>query len=250
MNTTISCALLFITSCAFGQQTAAIDAIREYVLNYTKNLPNYTCTLRTTRTIQQPNAIQSLRSTVIEEQLSFVEGKERRRITQINERPASREPDYQPVGMSRGEFGNILDIIFEPATAADLRWDRADTLNGRGVDVVAFHVPQSRGYVLKGSRGNLQVPFEGFVYADAQTHAVLRIQLKCTMIPNDSEIRNVDLSLDYQAAQVAGREFILPSHFVLHYVDSRNRRHTNDARYSAYRRFDADATIQFEGDKQ
>ena len=76
-----------------------------------------------------------------------------------------------------GEFGNLLDVIFEPATGADLRWDRAATLNRRRVDVIAFRVPQPSGYVLTESRRTIQVPFEGFVFADAQTHTVLRIQM-------------------------------------------------------------------------
>jgi len=44
---------------------------------------------------------------------------------------------------------------------------------------------------------------------------------------------------------VAGQELILPSHFLLHFI-SGDREQTNDARYSAYRRFSADAKIQFE----
>jgi hypothetical protein len=80
---------------------------------------------------------------------------------------------------------------------------------------------------------------------DSQTRAVLRIQMRCTGIPSNSEYRNLDLTLEYKAAQVAGQELILPSHFLLHFI-SGDREQTNDARYSAYRRFSADAKIQFE----
>ncbi len=244
--------ILMAGALSAAEETTAIQAVREYALNYTKRLPNYTCTLTTRQTSRQPNVIPSIRTIVTEEQLSFVDRKEIRKITRVDGRALSpQEAGDEPAGMSRGEFGNLLDIIFEPATGADVRRDRSATLNGRRVDVFAFHVPQSRGYVLTGSKGDVQVPFEGFVVADAQTHAVLRIQMRCTMIPDNSDIRTVDLTLDYKAARVAGREFILPSNFLLHYLNYReDRQHTNEGRYTGYRQFSAEATIQFEGEKQ
>jgi hypothetical protein len=251
-------ALVFM-GCAMAltaaERTTAIDAAREYALNYTKRLPNYTCTLTTRQTTRPANAVNdpSIQVSVTEEELSFADGKEIRRITQIDGRPVSRQAGDQPAGMSRGEFGNLLDIIFEPVTGADLRWDRAATLEKRKVDVLAFRVPQARGYLFKrsGSRGDIRVPFEGFVYADAQTHEVLRIQMKCTMIPDNSEIRAFELTLDYKGTQVAGHEYVMPSNFALHYMNSvEDRQHINEGRYSACRQFTADATVQFEGDKQ
>jgi hypothetical protein len=251
----LSCALISIAGGAFGQnraeQTGAIEAVREYALNYTKRLPNYTCTLTTRQVASAPNAGNQTPPQMrdVQEQLSFVNSKEIRTITRIDGHPVSAESD-RPGGMSWGEFGNILDTIFEPATDADIRWDRLATVNNRKADVFAFHVSQSRGYTLKGTGGSLQVPFEGFVYADAQTHAVLRIQMKCTMIPDYFDIQAVDLTLDYKAAQVAGQEFVLPSYFMLHYRNfTDDRQHTNEGRYSAYHQFSANASIQFETEK-
>jgi hypothetical protein len=255
----IFCALVFFTALALApEHTAVIDAVREYALSYTKRLPNYTCTLTTRQVTRPPNMTDNadVRLTLVEEELGFADSKEIRGIKRIDGRAVSQQeaadqPEGQPEGMSRGEFGNLLDIIFEPVTGADLRWDRAATLENRRVDVIAFHVPQARGYLFKESRGNIRVPFEGFVYADAQTHAVLRIQMKCTMIPDKSDIRTFDLALDYRAMEVGGRDFILPSRFVMHYMDAReDRQHTNDGRYSGCRRFGADASIRFEGDKE
>jgi hypothetical protein len=265
----ISAALIVTAGYACGQtgnskgrlspdeQAAAIEAVREYALNYTKGLPNYTCTQTTQQTSRTPNAVNNpvIETTVIEEQLSFIDRQEVRTVTRIDGHSVAPDADKRQT-RSQGEFAYLLNSIFEPATGSGFRWDRQDKINldkinNRRVNVIAFHVPQSRGYLLKGSKGNLHVPFEGFVYADAQTNAVLRIQLKCTMIPAHSEIQALDLTLDYKAAQVAGQEFILPSHFVLHFLNTvEDRQHIHDAVYSAYRRFSADAAIQFEGDKQ
>ena len=234
MRTRICGTLLFLAGCTVGQaaklspaeQTAAVNAVREYALSYPKRLPNDMCTLATSHTTRPANAINdpSIERTVTEEQLSFVDGK----------------PTGDPqAGMVQRQVEGLLDVIFEPATAADLRWNRAATLNGHQVDVLAFHIPQTGGYFLTGHRGVVRVPFEGLVFADAQTHAVLRIQMKCTMIPESSIIRNFDLTLDYNAAQLAGREVILPSHFVMNYVDvAADRQVLDDGRYSAWRQSD------------
>ena len=54
---------------------------------------------------------------VIEEQVSFVNRREVRRITKINEARPSAAGLVQMVSVSRGESGNLLDTIFDPKVA-------------------------------------------------------------------------------------------------------------------------------------
>lgn len=254
-------ALIFMAASASGQtasskgsptaaeQAAALSAIREYALSYTRSLPNYTCTQTTQQTIIPSRA--RARTDFIEEQLSYVDHKEIHTVTKVNDsRVTPGQLDF-PVGtLSRGEFGNLLDTIFEPKSGADFQWDRLGTLHRRKVYVFAFHVPQPRGYVLTESkRKKIQVPFKGFVYADYQTGEVMRIEMKCIEIPANSEYKAANLTLDYKAARVAGQDYILPSHFVLHYVMAGGEV-TNSAVYKSYRRFSADSTVRFDGDTQ
>lgn len=232
-----------------AEQAAAIQAIRDYALGYSKALPNFTCTLKTQHVSRPPNAVNTIniKSTVILEQLSFLNNKEVHEMLKAE----GDEPDSVRGPLSRGEFGSLLLIIFDPAKGTSLKWSRTATLEGHKVDVVSYQVPQSSGYVLEQSTGPIQVPFEGLVYADRQTHAVLRIEAKCTGIPLDAEYRFVDLKLDYGPAKVAGREYILPSHFVLDYMNSReDRQNLNDGRFSAYHQFSADSSIDFGAEKQ
>jgi hypothetical protein len=207
-----------------AEQTAAINAVREYALSYTKSLSNYTGTLTIKHTTLPRNAVNdpSIQTTVTDEQLTFLDG---------------REIANPPMGTLQRQVGDLLRIIFEPETSADLRWSRAASLNGHKVDVLSFHVPQPSGYVVSESGPGIVVPFEGSVYADVQTHAVLRIQMKCTMVPDsNSAYQNVDLTLDYKAVQLGGRELILPSHLVLHYLPIReDRQAIDDGRYARWR---------------
>jgi len=170
-----------------AEQAAALQAIREYALNYTKNLPNYTCTQTTRETITGAGDHRQLRSDTIEEQIGFIDKKELRKVARINGRAASPEGrDQRRNASSRGEFGNLLDLIFDPETRADLKFERVATLNGRRVFVFAYRVPQSRGYGLVETRRTVQTAFKGFVYADYETKAVVRIEMKCIDIPGNS----------------------------------------------------------------
>jgi hypothetical protein len=246
VRSTIFVALL-LSGGALGQlnvpeQAKAIAFVREYALNYTRRLPNYTCT-QTTRHTWRGGMHTETGS--FEEQLSFVDKQEIRKLIRIDGYPPPPNYSGRAATVSWGEFGNLLDTIFEPATGADLRFDRVATLNQRRVYVFAFRVPQPKGYLLVEAKGTRRVPFQGFVYADSQSGAVLRIQMKCTDIPDHSEYQAVGLTLDYKPAEVAGAEFILPSHFALNYrTDIGSLADSSD--FTKYRRFSADTSIQFD----
>jgi hypothetical protein len=232
-----------------AEQAAALDAIRQYALTYTKNLPNYTCTQTRRETIRVAAGQLQRPPDVIEEQISFIDKKELRKVVKINGSKASPEGRAQRASASsRGEFGNLLDTIFDPETGADLRFDRVATLNRRRVYVFAYHVPQTKGYGLVETKRTLQVARRGFVYADYESRAVVRIEMKCIDIPTDSEYQALELKLNYGPVKVAGGEFVLPADFTLHY-SLHHREDSSEAEYTNYRRFSADTTVQFEGVK-
>jgi len=255
---TISCALVLMAS-AFAQdgpsklnaseQATVLGAIREYALNYTRSLPNYTCTQvirrESTTTFGNP-PVTIPQADLIEEELSVVDRKEVRKVTKINGKTAFNGDPYQLKGpSSRGEFGNLLDTLFDPETNADFRWDRIATLNGRRMYVFAFRVAQPKGYTLDEPKRTIRVAYRGSLYADYQTKAVIRIQLDCINIPVTSAYQAVELTLDYKPTQVAGQEFTLPSHYRMHTRTTLGET-TNDVDYRSYRRFSSEATIVFD----
>jgi len=236
-----------------AEQAAVIEKVRDQALRYTKQLPNYICIQRTRQMIQRPVVGQALRGGVdlIEEQVSFVDNRETRRVLSLNGHPVAADgPDQQRGTPSRGEFGAILEVIFDPQTAANLKWERTTKLDRRPVYVFSYRIPQSKGYTLTETKQRIQVPYEGLVYADAETLMVVRIEMKITPqdIPKNSQYVNAALTLDYKPEQVAGHESILPAHYMLRY-QMRDGMAWYIAEYTNYRKFSADATIEFEGDK-
>jgi len=229
------------------EQAAALDAVRQYALSYAKRLPNYTCTQTNRQTI-------AVRDSKLTESKEFDCGSKQNTwfATPAIALAEGVRGSFQPVvkeTSARGEFGKLLESIFDPATGADIRWDRQTTLNGRAIYVFAFKVPQSRGYTLVESGRSIEVPFKGLVYADYETGAVMRIAIKCTDIPGDSEYTDADVTLDYRTARVAGQEIIVPAHYLAHFRMARGEV-TNEATFTAYRQFSADSTVKFDDEDQ
>jgi hypothetical protein len=237
------------------EQTVALAAIKDYALNYTERLPNYTATQsvrRQVRPTQQGRFTAGTRAQteIIEEQISYVEHRELHKVLTVNGR-AAKEGESEQSGMySRGEFALLLATIFRTETKTTFRWDRMANLNGRRMQVFEFQVPQlPNGYnIMEGSR-TLVVPYKGSVFADAETHAVMRIQMTCTDIPSASAYKSIGLTLDYKATKVAGQEFILPSRYTMN-LRRMDADVTMEAEYKNYQRFAADATIIFEEEPQ
>lgn len=225
-------------------RSADLAAVREYALNYSAKLPNYTTT-QTVRRVSKPSR-QSASTEVVEEQISYVEGRELHKILTVNGR-AVKEWESDSEGMySRGEFAFLLPAIFRPETRTEFRFDKLANLNGRRMQVWEYSVPQlPNGYGIKEGQRTLLVPYKGAVWADAETHTVARIEVVCNDIPQVSQYRRVELTLDYKAQKVAGQEFILPARYTT-VVRLEGANITMDASYKDYKRFSAEATIIFE----
>jgi hypothetical protein len=237
-----------------SEQSAALAAIREYAASYTQRLPDYACTQVTQwKTAAFPVFQHPPRSGQIETQIGFVDHREMEKVATINGKPAARaEPKDLPPTSSHGEFGTLLALIFDPQTPTEFHWDRWATRNGRRMYVFSYRLPKTAGYVLQEGQRTTVVPVKGLVYADFETKAVTRIELQCIDIPSESGYLSLELTLNYKLTRVAEWEFMLPSDFKLETRQadaSTVGRATVDtevnAQYKDYRRFSADATIQF-----
>jgi hypothetical protein len=92
----------------------------------------------------------------------------------------------------------------------------------------------------------VRVPFKGLLYADAATGALAWVEIQCIGIPRESEYIGAEVTVDFGAFDVAGREFNLPVHsrvcFRMKQGDT-----TNEAECSGYRivEFGTDTRIKF-----
>ncbi|MCU1339093.1 MAG: hypothetical protein JWO19_4674 [Bryobacterales bacterium] len=227
--------------------TAILAAMKEYALNYTKNLPNYVCVQTTRRRIEPTVRGYLPQGDEVQELLTFFDRKETYKVEMVNGKSQPNLKHEQLGGViSSGEFGSMLSNIFDPDSGSEFHWDHWATLRGKLMYVFAYSVPQSAGYRMYHGETKREYTsaYQGLVYADVQSKSVMRIKMETVGIPADYPIREVAITLDYSATKISEEEYVLPYHFELTSKEIKAET-KNEADYKLYQKFGAQATITF-----
>lgn len=213
------------------EQSEILSQIREAARAYVQNLPNFICTQSTRREVElvTPDALTGVKesspgrgnltrlgagrpqsSDDFEEQLTYFDHQEKYQLVKVNGRRQKPGQPRPPGLSSTGEFGSTLDGIFDPETNADFEFKRWDTLRGQPVYVFAFRVGQSRSTAqLTVPSESVVVGYHGFIYADRENKAVLRVTSEAEA-PKDFPMQDVRHVLDFGRVAIGARQFLLP----------------------------------------
>jgi hypothetical protein len=242
------------------EQAAIMSDVREYALNYSKNLPDFICT-QVTRRYAAPlpgtrwgGSASSEPSwqaqDVLQIRLSYFQQKEKYTVVLANNAIVNK--DYEQMGGSKsfGEFGSMLREIFEPSTEARFEWDHWATLRGKLVMAFAYHVSQSRSQyrlVVEDAKLSIITAYRGLVEVDPDTHIVMRVSTIAENIPADFPIRKAEDVLDYDFLELSGHTFLLPlkSQVLMSGGDALQRL---DEEFRLYRKYTAEAEIKYDAD--
>ncbi len=218
-----------------AEQTHIIAAIREGALAYDDKLPNFICTQVTHREVRpEVQNVQGVHMSAgrgggstsfsagtsatwepvdsREEQLSYFGGREKYELTVLNGKLVRKGQTAVPGMTSSGEFGFTLKGIFDPLSKADFEWKRFDTLRGQTVYVFAYKIAKENSVSQLDAAGNrVVVAYHGLVFADRDTHQVLRITTEAES-PREFPLRNVTKELDYGPVTIAGEHYLVPLH--------------------------------------
>ena len=189
----------------------------------------------------------------VQEELSFIGGEEHYKVLKVNGKPANGVTHEQLGGaISEGEFGGLLMQIFDPGSATAFRPVTPGKIRGRAMSVIPFRVPQQKGYLVHD--GDLlkymRVAFEGSVWADPETNAVMKIVMKLQNIPKESRLVSTEITLEYKPVEISGQEFILPSRFEWDWrkragYGADDESGANQIDFTACRKFTAESNIDF-----
>jgi hypothetical protein len=242
------------------EQAAIISEVREYALNYSKNLPDFICTQVTRRYAAPMPGTRwggSSRSEpswqaqdVLQIRLSYFQQKEKYTVVLANNTIVNK--DYEQMGGSKsfGEFGSMLREIFEPATEARFEWDHWGTLRGKLVMAFSYHVSQSRSQyhlVVEDAKLSIVTAYRGLVEVDPDTHVVMRVSTIAENIPADFPIRKADDVLDYDYQELSGHTFLLPLKSQV-FMTGGEVLTRLDEEFRLYRKYSADAGITYDTD--
>lgn len=227
---------------------AILAEITQKALDYTKGLPNFICAQVTTRSYD-PSGTESWReSDRVQEQLSYVDGKEDYKVTLVNNLPVNGMKHEQLGGItSSGEFGSMLHAIFAPETQTQFEWERWATLRGKRMYVYSFRVAQANSdYSIRHqpSGRTMVAGYHGLIYADAESKQIMRIRMDCEGL-EAFPINQVSVTMDYAPTKISDQDFVLP---MAAEVRSREGKMLgkNVMQFSLYRKFTSEATITFD----
>jgi hypothetical protein len=229
------------------EQAKVLDEVREYALNYSKNLPDFICTQVVRRYID-PRGLEYFQlMDTLTVRLSYFEQKEDYKLILVNNTPATQS--YQQLGgaTSSGEFGSMLKAVFERNTQARFQWDHWATLRKRRALVFAYHVAQmnSQWHIDFERKQDIITAYNGLVYVDRDTHQVLRLTLDAVDIPPAFPVQQAKTVLDYDYVDLSGHPFLLPLKAEIR-MRAERQLTRNDVEFRLYRKFSAETEIKFD----
>jgi hypothetical protein len=249
------------------EQTNVIESARTLAMQYTHVLPDFICTQTTHRTITRAmdsngnfGAGVSGRSPIaamagssgymsdnIDEQLTYVGGKESYEVLTVNGRKVHNVDHMQFQGAtSEGEFGSMLVQVFDPTSHTTFKWGGTANVSGRRVWIYEFLVPKESGteVIARDSNKEILVSISGQVYIDPGTKEVLEIASKLDL-PSGFPIRLAQRNIEFARREIAGKNYSLPTRSLVHMEDGKSV-YDNRIEFKNYHRFASDSTIHFD----
>jgi hypothetical protein len=240
------------------EQAAILDEVREYALNYSRNLPDFICTQVTTRfaaplpgtryggaAADSPRWQQLDKLTI---RLSYFEQKESYKLVLQNNTPT--QVDYEKLGgaTSYGDFGTVMREIFERHTETRFEWDHWGTLRGKRVLAFGYKVALATSEYhigVKDEKLDIKVGYHGLVEVDKETHKIMRVTTIADDIPAGFPIKHVESVLDYDYVVLSGHSFLLPlkGNVIATGGDFLEK---NENEFRIYRKYEAESTISFD----
>jgi hypothetical protein len=240
------------------EQGAILDDVRDYVLNYSRNLPDFICTEVEHRlAAPRPGGRYGGRAgsepsyteqDTITSRLSYFNQKEEKKPILIGSRPAQTAYENLGGSTSTGDFGTMLNDLFGRRAQAHFEWARWATLRGRRTLVFTFRVQQSNSNFslnVKDLKAEVIVGYTGEVFVDKETHQVTRLFEVAENIPVDFPIRHAQERLDYDYADIGGKQFLLPFRGEVQ-MESSDVFSKNLLDFLHYKKYSADSEITYD----
>jgi hypothetical protein len=230
-----------------AEQAQLIKDVTEYAINYSKRLPDFICT-QVTRRYYDPSGLEFWqRQDVVVAKLTYFEQKEDYKVMLVNDQPTDTTFDKLEGSTSQGEFGSMMNEIFDPKTETRFEWLRWATLGGRRAHVLSYQVRQDRSKWGISYQRTMQITpaYSGLIYVERDSRTILRITLQAQGIPPSFPVQEATTILDFDFVDISGAKFMLPLKSTMRMRESKFLA-KNEVEFRSYRKFGADAVITFD----
>ncbi|MGE5570219.1 MAG: hypothetical protein ACM3S5_14380 [Rhodospirillales bacterium] len=231
------------------RQDPLIEKARLSAAAYDEKLPNYICRQMTTRYQSRSRPVTWKPVDVISADVVYEDGREQYRNIEVNGKRTDKKFEQLGGAWSKGEYGSVLADLFAPATAAEFRLRKNETIAGVDAAVYDFFVE------LPNSHWSIHVPsqvirpaYGGSVWIDRKNGRVMRIEMQARRLPQEFPLDTVEAAVDYHYIRLGdATEHLLPVHAeMLTCQRDTGFCSRNAADFRNYRRFEGEATIKYE----
>lgn len=224
------------------QIDATIAAARKRALEYGKTLPNFLCIEVTNRSVDASGNGRWKHRDSLAELLSYHDNQESRATLEVDgKRSTLKRADMNSSWpLSVGEFGAMLNLVFQPSSKTEFEWKEAAALgDGSGtVQVLNYRVDgKNATIVLTEGNADAAVGFHGQVYLDPSTGGVRRITLEADGIPHSFAVHAASMTVDYDFVGISGRDYLLPVRSSVRLEKGHHKIELNEITFRDYRRF-------------
>jgi hypothetical protein len=230
------------------EAAGAVERTRTVAANYTRRLPDFVCVQTIHRSYHLTLPKNWIPSDTLTLKLRYSGQTEDRQLIARNGQPVARD---EPAGglENIGEFGGMLEGLFDRQTQAEFHWESWKTVRGRPGVVFSYRVAKEHSsYMLSIDPGGFVhrtvVGYHGTVEVDRESGEVLRLVYESEDVPENFPMQSASTAVDYDYVEVAGRRYLLPVRAEIETVaDGIRSRNISD--FTDYRKFSADSTVTF-----
>ena len=143
-----------------------------------------------------------------------------------------------------GEFGGILQAVFEPSSKTNFEWKERGLLGSAPVDVFDYRAQRENStlLLLKNKRGRRRPP-ACVIFIDSATHDIRRIIKMTDSLPKNFFIEATSISVDYDYIAINSHDFLLPVKAQVGLKERGRKAMLNEIEFRDYRRFGSKTRI-------
>jgi len=222
-----------------------LEQARKRALDYAATLPNFLCVETTSRSIDPSGKGQWKRQDTLSELLTYRDKVESRKMLAVDGHRTKAEPDPAKGMVSHGEFGGVLNAIFDPSAHAVFTWKQRGLVAGEHVDVYEYKIAaKDSSFSLTGDNNwQYNTAFHGLVSIDSATLGVRQLTAVADDLPKDFSIHASAMRVDYGYIAINGHDYLLPTQATIALLRHRHEGVLNEIQFRDYRRFGAKARM-------
>ena len=226
-----------------------LTRIRQHMADNLARLPNYTCLETIERTAKPPRSKRFLTIDRVRLDVAYI-GKQ-----ELYSWPGEGKFQEKTIGqivgsgaaISSGSFALHANALFRSEAA---QFSSANESQDNGIRTVRFDFrvsKQKSRYAI--DTGGLQpdiVPYHGFIEANADTLALMRIEVRADDLPADLKLVSTNEIIQYAQSRIGDADFLLPESSDLILVEPTGRESRNLIRFEDCHQFTGASNIRFD----